>query len=286
MLELTRATYRRAGHWSGLSEQGAAPVAQALGRLLADQLDHASAGLDRSRIRRNFVVSTMLDLPFTSGWLRWPEIARAARAAGPDDLPGFDNFVSSYECASWGYCLRYAARELQPGEMVAISVLDINILNLGYWDANPNWGTSGFGLATVILTLDGDSDITCTIAKSVNAFGEFCLDMRSRAQADPEALLVPPFFPHDIASMYTKLVPEDRRTPNLTDHWGHCFGSDPWVGLIEQTRTTPDWPDRVYTATSVALNGYWVMARLRLARDGRFEMLPDLPAIPLSKDAA
>lgn len=286
MLELTSALYRRAGHWAGLSAEGAGPVSQKLGALLADQLAQASEGIDRSKIRRNFVVSTMLDLPFTSGWLKWPEIAQAARAASPEDLPDFDNFVSSYECASWGYCLRYAAQELEPGEMVAISVLDINILNLSYWEGNSNWGKSGFGLATIVLTLDEETGITCNIAKSINAFGEFCLDMRSRAQTETDSLLVPPFFPHDIASMYTKLVPEERRTQNLTDTWGHCFGSDPWVGLIEEVRAGGDWAGQTYTATSVALNGYWVLARLRLNPAGRFEILPDLPAIETDLEEA
>ena len=275
MRELSAASYRKTDHWGPLARKGAPAVAAELGRVLADQMDQATRGIDRRRIARNFVVSTMLDLPFTSGWLTWGPIAEAVRAHAPTDLPGADNFISGYECASWGYSLRYALRELQPGDVVLISVLDINVMNISYWESNPNWGNSGFGLATIALTLSEENRVECHIAKSINAFGEFCLDLRRLAQGS-EAVLLPPYFPEDIAAMYTKIVPQAQRTENLFARWGHCFGSDPWVGLIEEVAACPDWAERTYLATSVALNGYWTFAELKLNPKGRFEILPPL----------
>ncbi|MEQ5870018.1 hypothetical protein J4E08_08895 [Sagittula sp. NFXS13] len=284
MLELTAALYRKTDHWAPVARQGGAATADLLGRVLAEQLAGAVAGMDTSRIKRNFVVSTMLDLPFTSGWLNWADIAAATRRYGPD-LPGFDNLITGYECASWGYCLRYALKELEPGDQIALSVLDINVMNISYWQSNPNWGNSGFGLATIVLTVGRENRVECHMAKSVNAFGEFCLDLRRVSQQQPDVILVPPYFPRDIAAMYTKIVPEAQRTENLVDDWGHCFGADPWVGLIEEVARGRNWQDTTYFATSVALNGYWTYAKLRLNPKGRFALLPDMD-VPTVEEAA
>lgn len=270
MLELQAALYRKTDPWPNLASQGAEPVARELGTLLASQMQQACQGIDPSQVGMNFVVSTMLDLPFTSGWLNWPMIERHARL---DHAPKFNNFVSAYECASWGYCLRFAKKFLKPGQYVAISVLDLNIFDLSYWKANPtNWGNSGFGLATLVFKLSGDDRIECHIGKSLNGFGEFCLNMRRCATQEEGVTLIPPFFPHHIAAMYTRPIPEAQRLPNLVDEFGHCFGSDPWVALIRRHEQGLVQPGERFLATSVALNGYWTFAELQLAAEGVFGM--------------
>lgn len=284
MLELTAATYRKADHWAPVARQGGQATAKMLGEVLVDQYALTTAQLDQTTIKRNFVVSTMLDLPFTSGWLQWPDIAAAATAARPD-LPPFDNLITGYECASWGFCLRYAFKELNPGDKIAISILDINVMNINYWHSNPNWGNSGFGLATIVLTLGADNQVECHIAKSINAFGEFCLDLRRVSREQTDVVLVPPYFPTEIAAMYAKIVPQEQRTENLVDDWGHCFGADPWVGLIEEVARGKAWQDTTYFATSVALNGYWTYAKLKLNPTGLFKILPAL-GVPTLEAAA
>lgn len=275
MLELSAALYRKTDPWPHFAATGAEPVAQALGELLAAQMQQACAGIDVAQVGMNFVVSTMLDLPFTSGWLNWEMIERHTRLP---DTPKFDNFVSAYECASWGYCLRYAQRFLKPGQYVAVSVLDLNIFDLSYWHANPaNWGNSGFGLATLVFRLSGEDRVECHIGKSINGFGEFCLDMRRCATEDAGITLIPPFFPHHIAAMYTRPIPAERRLPNIVDDYGHCFGSDPWVALILRHAQGQVNPGDRYLATSVALNGYWAFAELQLAENGHFSMGPAVP---------
>lgn len=284
MLELVHAVYRPTQPWANfVHSAGRDAVIGELGALLSGQLETAMNGMDPAHIKRNFVVSTMLDLPVTSGWLDWDLLQPATQRPG---VPRFDNFVLAYECASWGYCLRYAKRFLKPGECVAISVLDLNIFDLTYWDANPNWGQSGFGLATVILRMSDQDTFDCRTAKSANGFGEFCLDLRRIAKEDAVSTLVPPYFPAEIAAMYTNLVPEDRRTENFAETWGHCFGSDPWVGLIIEAKAGRATPDRQFIATSVALNGYWALATLTLNPNGHFAILPDLSEPSAVREAA
>lgn len=274
MLELSAALYRKTEPWADFVPAGPEAVAEALGGLLSSQLQAACARIDPAEVGMNFVVSTMLDLPFTSGWIDWERIRRHT---GRPDTPAFDSFVSAYECASWGYCLSYAKRFLRPGQYVAISVLDLNLFDFSYWHANPNWGSSGFGLSTLVFRLSADDRVECHIGKSINGFGEFCLDMRRCAQEDEGLTLIPPFFPHNIAAMYTKLIAEDRRLPNLTDLHGHCFGSDPWIALIGRHGANEIALQDRYLATSVALNGYWCFAELQLAREGVFAFGEPVP---------
>jgi hypothetical protein len=274
MLELSAALYRKTDAWPSFAAGGPQAVAGALGELLSSQMQAACSGIDPEQVGMNFVVSTMLDLPFTSGWIDWEMIRPHTQRP---HTPAFDSFVSAYECASWGYCLRYAKRFLMPDQYVAISVLDLNVFDLSYWHANPNWGNSGFGLATLLFRLSGEDRVECHIAKSINGFGEFCLDMRRCSQEDAGLTLIPPFFPHNIAAMYTKLIAEDRRLPNLTEEHGHCFGSDPWLALIQRYGAGLIGADERFLAASVALNGYWCFAEIQLAADGIFQFGPQVP---------
>lgn len=269
MLELKAALYRKTDAWPRFAEDGPQAVAEALGELLSSQMQVACSGIDPEQVGMNFVVSTMLDLPFTAGWIDWEMIRPYTQRPY---TPAFDSFVSAYECASWGYCLRYAKRFLMPGQYVAISVLDLNVFDLSYWHTNPNWGDSGFGLATLLFRLSADDRVECHIAKSANGFGEFCLDMRRCSQEDEGVTLIPPFFPHNIAAMYTKLIPEHRRLPNLTEEYGHCFGSDPWLALIHCHGAGLMGGHDRFLASSVALNGYWCFTEIRLAAEGIFQL--------------
>jgi hypothetical protein len=280
MTELVAAYYRQTAPWTQLAATGPGPVSAALADLLADQIRAVCRDVAADEVAMHFTVSTMLDLPFTAGWLEWETIR-----ARTEDLIGtpMGPFVSAYECASWGYCLRHARRVLPAGSYVTISVLDLNVFDLSYWHANPNWGNSGFGVATVLFRLDAERRLECNIGKSINGFGEFCLDLRRVATEDEGTMLIPPFFPHNIAAMYTRLLPEDRRLPNLTDIRGHCFGSDPWVGLVARAGEA-DFADHRYIATSVALNGYWAIAEI-VPRLGGFFAEGPLVADPLETAA-
>lgn len=270
MTELIAAHYRHTAPWTRLAETGAGPVSAALADLLDSQIRTVCHDVAAADVAMHFTVSTMLDLPFTSGWLAWDDIRRATEARLGQPM---GPFVSAYECASWGYCLRHARRILPPGSYVTVSVLDLNVFDLTYWHANPNWGQSGFGVATMLFRLDPSRRLECNIGKSMNGFGEFCLDLRRVAGEDGTAMLIPPYFPHNIAAMYTRILPEARRLPNLTESRGHCFGADPWIGLIERARQPVAATDR-FLATSVALNGYWTIAEITLRPDGRFSEGP------------
>jgi hypothetical protein len=285
MFVLESAVYRASDHWGPLVARGQPVMVDALGRVIGSQLEAALAGFDRREIGANMVVTTMLDMPFTVGWLTWSEL-RQACARHTDTVP--QSLVSSFECSSWGYVLRYAHSLVRAGRplppLMAITVIDINIFNLSYWHANPNWGESGFGVATVVVRLDPSGRVDCNVAKAANGFGEFCIDLRNRMQADPTVIVTPPFFPPHISALYDRLLPQDRLLPNRVDTWGHSFGADPWIALIEQ-RQLPHARANRYLATSVSLNGYWCCAELQLGEGSNFVLqerlrCPDLETCP------
>ncbi|MBV8753544.1 MAG: hypothetical protein JO309_01550 [Pseudonocardiales bacterium] len=275
MFELESAIYRRTEPWAALARQGKDAVARELGELLGRQIEKAVGNIPADQVGLNMVVSTMLDMPFTSGWITWPEIADNARQH--TRCPP-ENFVTAYECASWGYVLRYAKSCKLAAPYVVVTILDLNVFDLSYWRASPMWGHSGFGVATVVLRCSTDDFIYCQTSKSSNAFGEFCFDLRNVMAKDATLLACPPFFPPNIAVLYDRLLPTERLLPNRNADYGHSFGADPWIALIEQRRAGLDRPGDVFLATSIALSGYWCFAEVRLHPAGQFILEDTLPA--------
>jgi hypothetical protein len=249
---------------------GPVVAAQVLGELIGKQIETALVDISAERVGLNMVVSTMLDMPFTSGWMRWSDVA--AQAARYTRSPP-QNSVCGYECASWGYVLRYARRHTRPAApYVVLTICDANVFNLSYWYENPSWGHSGFGVATVVLCNEGHGLelVQCRMSKSAHAFGEFCLELRNLMASDTSILVSPPYFPENIAALYHRLLPVERLLPNRHAQYGHSFGADPWIALIEQRRNKLDRPGDRFLATSIALSGYWCMAEVALHPAGRF----------------
>lgn len=286
MFVLESALYRTADHWGALVPSGKQAMVDALGQVIGQQVEAAMQGLDRRDLRANMVVTTMLDMPFTSGWLRWPDLRQAMRRH-TDACP--ETLLSAYECSSWGFALRYAKSLEKPGRelppLVLLTIIDINIFDLSHWYENPNWGRSGFGIATVVLRCSEDDKLSCNIAKAANGFGEFCVDLRSRMLADTGLIVTPPFFPPNISALYDRLLPPERLLPNRVDTWGHSFGADPWISLIEQRWSNPERLQDRYLATSVSLNGYWCTAELNIGKGSNFQLLDCLPSPPAMEPA-
>jgi hypothetical protein len=278
MFVLESAIYRAADDWGALVHRGKRAMVDALGSVIGQQVETAMQGVDRRELRANMVVTTMLDMPFTSGWLVWSDLREAMRRH-TDACP--ETLLSAYECSSWGFALRYAKSLERPGRelppLVLLTIIDINIFNLSHWVENPNWGRSGFGIATVLLRCTEQDNLSCHIAKAANGFGEFCVDLRSRMLADAGLIVTPPFFPPNISALYDRLLPPARLLPNRVDTWGHSFGADPWISLIERRWSNPEQLDDRYLATSVSLNGYWCTAELHIGKGRNFQLLERLP---------
>lgn len=261
-----------------------AHAARVIGRLLADEVNRATAGIDPDTIGFSMVVSTIMDMPFTSGWLRWEGI-RAEMARHCVHVP--QNFSASYECAGWGFALDYAARRAPQATHALLLVADLNILDISFWRGDPNWGASGFGIASVLLRLPprAERHVVTRVAQSSQGMGEFCADLRKWLAATPDGLVNVPFLPAEMAGIYSHFLPMDRVMPDLHARWGHCFGSDTWVSYITHLDAGLLQPGEVHTATSASLRGYWTMSQLRLSDTLQYGFV-DAPAVRVTELAA
>ncbi|MGP8431867.1 hypothetical protein ACT2FY_00725 [Paraburkholderia fungorum] len=280
-LRLDAAIYRHTAAQPGLVSRGPAAAMQTLGALIGTQIETALGDIPAQEVGVNMVVSTMLDMPFTSGWMNWGEVG--AEAACYTRSPP-QNFICGYECASWGYVLRYAHQLAQTEPYVVVSICDTNLFDLSYWRESPHWGHSGFGVATIVIRRGEAGTVQCRMSKSANAFGEFCLDLRNLMASDESILVSPPYFPSSIAVLYDRLLPVDRLLLNRHAQYGHSFGADPWIALIEQRLERRDRAGDRYLATSIALSGYWCLAELSLHPEGRF-LIQDAHGLPIGGHA-
>ncbi|WP_438464459.1 hypothetical protein [Marinomonas sp. PE14-40] len=220
---------------------------------------------ERSQIDRHFLCSTMVEMPFTTGDIAWSDVAEKLTALGPNNP---DTYINAYECASWGYSLRhyltYAKAEKK--RFLLVSILDANLYDLTFWRYNENWHESGFGITTVLLEVTGEvsNELITQCALTHNSMAEFATVVRRTVTGRDNVCLALPFFPEHIQEMFNKLLAKQWRLPDLHHNWGHCFGSDPWLSILCHSLENPPLEEQKYMAASLALNGYFAMAEVRV----------------------
>jgi len=178
-------------------------------------------------------------------------------------------YITSYECANWGYLLRYLQRQPDTQNILML-ILDVN---LPYFEAsiyNAAWERSGFGLTILNLTLNpGPEDhLLLGHTKTENGYFEFLRGIKSFADKFPDLRLSMPFFP----AAQRRLLAQSfgaRALPDRHDEYGHCFGSDPWIGLIRHLKADPSARRSDLITASFALGGYYCAARVSLWEDIR-----------------
>jgi len=223
---------------------------------------------ERSQIDRHFLCSTMVEMPFTTGDIAWSDVAEKLTALGSNNP---DTYINAYECASWGYSLRhyltYAKAEKK--RFLLVSILDANLYDLTFWRYNENWHESGFGITTVLLEVTGEvsNELITQCALTHNSMAEFATVVRRTVTGRDNVCLALPFFPEHIQEMFNKLLAKQWRLPDLHHNWGHCFGSDPWLSILCHSLENPPVEEQKYMAASLALNGYFAMAEVRVNQD-------------------
>ncbi len=285
MLTLESAVYRAVPTVPASVRDGPLHAAGFVGALIGAEVERATANLRPDEVALNLCVSTMMDLPFATGWLRWGDIRAAAKSH--TRLPPH-NFSAAYECAGWGFALAYARRHCWPGAALVISVIDLNLFDISFWRDNADWGHSGFGISTVVLRVpaDGAFRIEASASQSSYHMGEFCVALRKWMATSEARYANTPFLPAGMVGIYGHFLPADRVLPDLHELHGHCFGSDTWVSYITHLGSGRLQRGGHYTATSASLRGYWAITDLRLAEDGLFGFVDEhgrlqpMPAVP------
>lgn len=229
----------------------------------------------------HYVCSTMMDSVFS------------AAAISTDDL--LDNavphsFTHAYECACWGYCLRYHMQFKPSQRWVVISILDVNAMAMAYWTQNEQWGKSGFGITTLCFELvttpdavDHNDAVMASPASSVPmqtgmaSGGNNIISFASMAKQATRDLqrqrLSLPFFPDSMSIPVRRSLKDLHVLTERHAHYGHAFGSDPWLAFIcDQQQTDLGTAPLVFG--SLALRGYYCFADVTPAQPVNTQHFP------------
>jgi hypothetical protein len=212
-----------------------------------------------------YFCSTILDLPFAGEAFDQVRFLAAAAAVDPV-VP--DTIVNAYECVCWGYILRHVAHNIERPTRVLMHIVDVDVLNLVHWRANSAWGHSGFGIMSLLFEVcpAAKAEVVVGSARTEQHVTEFVLELRKFVAARPGLPIALPYLPKDISGIFSRTMAAFRCLPDLHPELGHCFGSDPWIGIVRHALEAKRADDN-FIASSIALNGYWAMALVHVPMD-------------------
>jgi len=249
------------------AQAGGGDLAASAARLGVQVGEEARRSLqDQAPVDDYVITSTILSPTLMGGSAPRQEFLSAVAARAPRPV---DWMTHGYECAGWGFVLRYL-REKAAGSgtrRVLLQIVDVDIHELSYWLANPNWGDSGFGICTLVLEIDaseGDA-LQLGTAAPANAMVQMGRRLRQFALERPGAPVALPFFRDASRRVLLKSIEPARTHPDGYARFGHAFGSDPWISLLLHLRERGACASRTAIVNSLALNGYFAIAAVTLA---------------------
>lgn len=213
----------------------------------------------------HLLVSTSVSSEFNSNEHVWPD-AVAAFSECMDHPPSM--FINAYECASWGYALRCANQFFSDGECILISIVDLNLNNLSFWNYSNEWGSSGFGVCTLLIKLGSTSTLKVAQSVSSNPMADFCLNIKRQASRHNADIVSMPFFPKKTRELNDRMLKKLNRMTDLHEQYGHCFGSDPWISLIKGGEAIKG---KTVLSCSLAYSGYWSVMAIDVAETAVFK---------------
>lgn len=165
-------------------------------------------------------------------------------------------FTTAYECTGWGYLLRHLASQRAPDRAtrVALQIADINMFEVARWNRSSLWGHSGFGVSSLVLEV-GAGDLTLVLRQGRKdlALNGLVREVKAfAAEHRPHAVALP-FFPDETAQLVRPPLSNTNLLPNLHANFGHCFGSDPWIALLQNQQI---YRGSAVALVSLALSGY------------------------------
>lgn len=239
-----------------------------LGRLVgAEAARHAADARVDDYIVSSTVLSPLLaDDTEEAGLFRQAIAERCGRA--PDWL------TNGYECTGWGYILRHVQEKarLSGPRRLLLQIADVDIHNFAFWRLTSRWGRSGFGVATLLLDIQpdgGDEALLLGAAPQAHALTMMGRALRQFAAPRPEVPVALPLFPEATRGALFKSFDGAAAHADHYPHFGHAFGSDPWLSLLAEIEAGADYAGGRCVLASLALNGYFAIAELAFAPDLR-----------------
>ncbi|WP_374562577.1 hypothetical protein [Ideonella sp.] len=224
--------------------------------------DEVCAQLDEVRATTpeahwNHILCTTCLSPMLTGWPQHAEgfSARIASHSGIRPLA----LLQAYQCAGWGYALRFAGQQAG-AQRLAISIVDADIheaVSSAYVAAI---GRIGFGITTLGLELPAGAALPrCGGPFPNRAFNEFLHAVKASHRERGRVPTFIPFLPEGFAGVAERMIGTDNLWPNRHEDYGHTFGADPWIGLIEWCRAHPSAESRDVTLGAFAYHGYFTL---------------------------
>jgi hypothetical protein len=185
--------------------------------------------------------------------------------------------LQAYECAGWGYAMRFAAMQTDR-RWLLLSIVDDDLhdmLATGYSNAI---GRIGFAVTTVGLELSGHLP-QCNGAELSRAFTDLLHTVRLHQKRTGPIPIFMPFWPEDLAATVRRML-GDAVMPNRHDHYGHIFGADSWVGLAEWLQTQAPASERKATLAACGHDGYYTMCSVLAGPGTRVDLREDALSPP------
>lgn len=243
-------------------------LAAVVGEVVGRTLDQAPDAVRSTARAPHFLCSTIINTCFTVGDTTWPRFRNMLCARVPAWPP--ETFLAAYECAGWGYSIRYFLRHCPEARHFLVTILDANLYDFDFWRYSDHWERSGFGCTTLLLERTGevDGELVVGAARGSNALAEFAMAIHRKVRGRTDCTAALPCFPEPIDATLRATLKQVPVLPNGHGLWGHCFGSDPWIALLREVARAPE--ERTYVACSLALNGYYALVEVDVAASERW----------------
>ena len=179
-------------------------------------------------------------------------------------------FMNAYECACWGFCIRYHLDNKKDIQYFSISVMDINLMEQNFWASNSQWGKSGFGITTLFfeVTVSDDKKNCLIIGKASsdnNIIGFTSAAKLAMANFEANCLALP-FFPEKMSIPVRRSLKDISLLSDYHSIYGHAFGSDPWIALIKDYLNGSIKYSSLVCG-SLALRGYYCFVKLNISKN-------------------
>lgn len=176
----------------------------------------------------------------------------------------------AYQCAGWGFALRGLAPHAGRRQL-AVTILDVDIHDLHGCRALPLIGKVGYGVTTLLFEIPSGAALpTCDGPYPNSAFNEFIHAVRKQHRTRGRTRTFIPFLTSSLEAVARRLIGADTLAPNLHTSYGHCWGSDPWIGLIEALDEGSCAPGEELTVGSVAYGGYFALSNVHVQPNARW----------------
>jgi hypothetical protein len=224
---------------------------------LGEQAAHEArrTGESAAAIDDYVVTSTIMSALVMDGSAVGRRFLDAIAACAPRHV---DWIAHGYECAGWGYVLRYvlAKAALTGARRLLLQIVDVDIHRFTYWLDTPHWGHSGFGICTLVVDVHPGDDWPLRLGAPApaNAMVHMGQALRAFSRARPGVPVAVPFFKE--ASRRALLMYLDGATvlPDGFARFGHAFGSDPWISLLLHACDARDAGNAVDDVNALAPN--------------------------------